>query len=683
MPVKPTLAVYGPDQAVKSYMVRVLNASIGHLVEISGYSMDITYPEKLHADLVVSSGRYSYEAATQLFPDSRVIASDRIVTAHNLEQVLVLPRGTRALVVNHPRTTSENTIASLRAFGIDHIEYEPYWREKHCDPSKIDVIITPGLMHWCPPEISVPIINIGERRIGVETFAKILLHFGFDMSYLNAFEQQYIGQHVEASKRIRDLLARSERLRRNQSVILHEIDEGILAMDEKGDIVVSNPIINQLFGEDGQLISNPHLKRILRKLDDEETTHDALSDSSQSTTLLVRHMDKDIYCRKNVIELEEGTQAFYTFKKVEQIEELEHSVRRKMQHKGFSARYTFDDIWGNNDRMMAIKERAQSFAETEHTILITGESGTGKELLAQSIHNASKRAKRPFVATNLAAISQSLLESELFGYQEGAFTGAKKGGKLGMFELAHGGTIFLDEIGDAPLHIQLMLLRVLEMREITRVGGEEPIPIDVRVIAATNCPLEEALVSGKFRQDFYYRLNVLSIKTMPLRDMANEIPTFMAQYYDAKYSCSKELDNEALAMLQNYDWPGNFREFNNALDYIYYSSLKRKEISRSDFPDHILGKSTGVRSFAGLISKNPLVLPVVAVYAENGPQALGRRAVLRSLVSGEIEITEAALKNIVTSLGKIGILSVGTTKQGTCITPHGLKEYRANIAKDD
>lgn len=332
--------------------------------------------------------------------------------------------------------------------------------------------------------------------------------------------------------------------------------------------------------------------------------------------------------------------------------------------------------------MKAIKERAQSFAETEHTILITGESGTGKELLAQSIHNASKRAKRPFVATNLAAIPQSLLESELFGYQEGAFTGAKKGGKLGMFELAHGGTIFLDEIGDAPLHIQLMLLRVLEMREITRVGGEQSIPINVRIIAATNCLLEEAIASGKFRQDFYYRLNVLSLKTMPLRDMSREFVVFAEHYYNEKYSCSKKLNNEATAILQNYGWPGNFREFNNALDYMYYSSLTREEIRPSDFPDHILAKSARLRSFESLISENLLVLPVVAVYADNAPQALGRRAVLHRLVREGIEITESTLKRIVASLEKIGILSIGTTKQGTCITTNGLKEYKASVNKE-
>jgi propionate catabolism operon transcriptional regulator len=215
---------------------------------------------------------------------------------------------------------------------------------------------------------------------------------------------------------------------------------------------------------------------------------------------------------------------------------------------------------------------AQRYAVTASTVLITGESGTGKELLAQGIHNISGRHRGPFVAINCAAFPESLLESELFGYQEGAFSGSRKGGKTGLIEAAHRGTLFLDEIGDMPVSLQTRLLRVLQEREVLRLGATEPISIDIRIIAATHQDLSEAIAAGEFRSDLYYRLNILRLQTVPLRerseDLADIARAILQRLNGDKPASSvqEKLLNALLPRLMTYHWPGNIRELENIIE---------------------------------------------------------------------------------------------------------------------
>jgi len=248
---------------------------------------------------------------------------------------------------------------------------------------------------------------------------------------------------------------------------------------------------------------------------------------------------------------------------------LEELERAKQLIRHLEAKYTFQDITGQSSAIKQAVELAKRAAATPATVLLRGESGTGKELFAHAIHHASNRAKKRFVRVNCAAIPDSLMESELFGYVEGAFTGAVRGGKQGYFQEAHGGTLFLDEIAEIGLHIQAKLLRVLQEKEVTPVGATKPVPVNVRIIAATNANLEDLINKGDFREDLYYRLNVIPIFIPPLRKRREDIPPItrsIIRKFNQEYGRNvADISNLALKKLLSYHWPGNVRELENVL----------------------------------------------------------------------------------------------------------------------
>jgi len=254
------------------------------------------------------------------------------------------------------------------------------------------------------------------------------------------------------------------------------------------------------------------------------------------------------------------------------------------------AKYEFDDILTQDYYMKHLIANAKRAAKTHATICITGESGTGKEYFAHSIHNGSNRKYGPFVELNCGAIPNELMESELFGYDAGAFTGASKNGKIGKFEFANGGTIFLDEIGTMPLEMQSKLLRVLEEKEFERIGGNKRIDVDVRVISATNENLKKLVSEGKFREDLYYRLHVVSLEIPPLRERNGDISLLskkiLKDFCETYESCPKGFSRESLVLLENYHWPGNVRELRNCIE----SSIAMSEqnlIQVKDLPNEL------------------------------------------------------------------------------------------------
>ncbi len=268
---------------------------------------------------------------------------------------------------------------------------------------------------------------------------------------------------------------------------------------------------------------------------------------------------------KPIINITQISGAVISFRDIEEAQKLVYNMSQR------TLKYTFDDIIGESEEIRKIKNQALLISRGSSTVLITGESGTGKEMFAKAVHYASSRAKAPFVTVNCGAIPENLLESELFGYEKGAFTGANEKGKIGKFELANGGTIFLDEIGDMPIHLQVKLLHVLQNMRFERVGGNRTVMVDVRVVAATNRDLEEMITEGKFREDLYYRLSVIPLMIPPLRERKDDILLLM-QHFLKKYNIFMNKDitdfsDEVKKIYLNYEWNGNVRELENAVEY--------------------------------------------------------------------------------------------------------------------
>ena len=345
--------------------------------------------------------------------------------------------------------------------------------------------------------------------------------------------------------------------------VINATSEGIIAVDRKGSISAINTKAQSLLGTDeketlgkkiSSLIKSP---QILRSINERRTISDNI-EKINNKSFVFNHIP--IILENQVVG------GVSTFTDVGNLMKTENKVRKKLS-KGLIASHTLDNYLHSSQEMKELIARVKRFAKTNSTILITGETGTGKEIIAQSVHNLSHRKDKPFVSINCAAIPEHLLESELFGYEEGAFTGSRKGGKPGMFELAHAGSIFLDEISAAPLSVQTRLLRVLQEREVMRIGSDRMIPIDVRIIAAANRDLAVASREGNFRSDLYFRINVLQIKLPPLRKRTEDIPLLMESFLRTS---AKEHNITAIKIPANYmkllycyPWPGNVRQLKN------------------------------------------------------------------------------------------------------------------------
>lgn len=355
-------------------------------------------------------------------------------------------------------------------------------------------------------------------------------------------------------------------------MVLNNPYEGLTAVDTKGKVTFLSPANERWLGLEIGGGAGLDLSSFAPASRLSEVARTGVADNAQVVDLQGKTkvtINLPIKRDKRVI----GAVGRILFQSTEQVDKLAGRVRAmELQVERYETlldemrghRYTFDKILTNNQTMLRLIEQARRIADSSATVLILGESGTGKELFAQALHEASSKRKGPFVAINCGAIPRDLIESELFGYEEGAFSGAKKKGKPGKFELACGGTLFLDEVGELPLESQAKLLRVLEERKIDRLGGTAPIPVDFRLVAATNRDLGTIVNTGKFRSDLFYRINEFPIEIPPLRSRPEDIP-LLAKHFLEEVSRRERLpmlkiSAEALEVLIHHDWPGNVRE---------------------------------------------------------------------------------------------------------------------------
>lgn len=378
--------------------------------------------------------------------------------------------------------------------------------------------------------------------------------------------REAIYQALQEAKRVVGVRRREKERAELFRNILDYANEGIVAVDDRGKIRLVNRAAAAITGVVSPA-AGQGAAAVLPQLELQRVVA-----SGQARLGSIKNINgQDVTVNSVPIKVKDAiVGAVATFQPIMAIRELEGNIRRKMYRRGHVAKFTFADMAGESPAIKRVITLARRCSESNANVLIIGETGTGKEVLAQSIHNASSRRQEPFVAVNCAALPENLLESELFGYVEGAFTGARKGGKMGLFEAAHRGTIFLDEISEISPRMQGRLLRVLQEREISRVGDDAVIPVDVRVIAATNRNLPAMMRKGTFRPDLYYRLDILRLSLPPLRQRREDIIPLLQQFLRADFCRQGRvwggLTAAAQARLLAYDWPGNVRELRNVAE---------------------------------------------------------------------------------------------------------------------
>ncbi|MBT2693651.1 sigma 54-interacting transcriptional regulator [Bacillus sp. ISL-55] len=539
-----------------------LESILGNYVSIVSYSSEETLPERIFDTIVIYSSYLIEEEVEHVIGENcEVIIANRTINHQYIDRLFSLPTGTSVLYVNDFPESVNDSIHTLKALGIDHLQYHPYFPGTKY-PQAINIAVTPGEMKLIPDSITTK-INLGVRLIDIHTIMKIVDRLGLPEALGIQVADRYTRRIIELSQKLAFLKEEEAKLNQYLKHVVDGVNDGIMAFDSRGCITVFNDVLEKITGipkeralnrKVNDIFQNPDLLHFLLKEIDTEEPYPFLV---RQTNVMVHRMP--ITQEETVV---------VTFKNMDETIEMEKAVRLELQKKGYVAKHTFENILGKSKAIKETKKIARKLARTHLQILIQGESGTGKELFASAIHMVSSRKDAPYLAINCNALPEDLLESELFGYEEGSFTGARKGGKKGVFEQADGGTLFLDEIGDISMKLQARLLRVLQEQEIRRIGGTRNIPVDVRIIAATNKNLKEMIEKGEFREDLYHRLKVLSLSLPPLRERTEDIPLLVQHFIHESHKPKAKIDHETITRLTEMPWKGNIRELKNTLLYM-------------------------------------------------------------------------------------------------------------------
>ena len=439
----------------------------------------------------------------------------------------------------------------------------------------------PDLLDWDLEIIDMPssmagepeaaFARIGDRDcvvIGGQPVCALAERLGYPHFTVESGVESMRAALAEA-KRIGYIRRQEQEKAQSFKTILDYNADGIIAFDQRERFTSINAMAEKILG----VSAGAALGKSLADIHAGAEIRDFLAATPHCSDEVIRLGDSPLVVNKTGIFLKgERIGSVVTLQYVAKIQNSEKNIRGKIAERGLVAKHSFADIRGGGAAVRRAIATARKYSAVDAGVLIIGQSGTGKELFAQSIHNESRQRQFPFLAINCAAIPESLLESELFGYVEGAFTGASKGGKPGLIELAHRGTLFLDEIGEMPMRLQGRLLRVLQEKEIMRLGGDKVTPVSIRVISATNKDLPTLVEEGKFRADLYYRLAVLNLRLPSLAERREDIPglvrRFLESYAPAPDGTPVEIDPRAMAMLCGLPWPGNIRELRNACEQL-------------------------------------------------------------------------------------------------------------------
>jgi transcriptional regulator with PAS, ATPase and Fis domain len=639
---------------------------LGESVLIESYAIDSGIEKKLKADLIVISTSIIYEDALKCIEDRcPVIVARRTINYGEIEKVLFIPAGEKVLFVNDCRQTAIESIEWLNKLGIDAFDYVPLYPGIEA-PKEIRYAVTPGETHLVPSYVK-NVIDIGPRLIDITTITEILKAFNIFEEKRNEISTIYLNKIINMGKRLAQESKEKSQAYNHVVKVIDNVNEGLLAFDKDGIITVLNENLKYMLGIKKTGVIGKKLYTIFQ----DSMLYEYICYGEYESIKVFNVNDSEIIVNKFRIKEDKTTVMIFKYKNSEQEEK---EAKKELYRKGYYAKYHFEDIIGSSNSISSTKQIAKKLSKLDLTVLIEGESGTGKELFASAIHNASNRKNKPFIAVNFSSLSENLVESELFGYEEGAFTGAVKGGKAGLFEQALGGTIFLDEIGDISLKVQARLLRVLQEKEIMRVGGSKIIPVDVRIIAATNADLNALVEQGKFRSDLYHRLKVLYLKIPPLRDRKEDIIEILQKFLRSSGKENMHISRKVIDKLYYYDWSGNVRELKNTFDYMS-AVCEGENIDICDLPEESFFKANnyGGNYEKYIKARGDLIFILSELYgmALRGEKG-SRQALLRSSKNTEIKLTEQMIRTRLDELENLGLIEKRKGKAGTTISSKGI-----------
>lgn len=672
------------SQAVYLYAQQLISL-FGDFIKIDTYNIQdgsALSIRKSELYIVSTDAFESNEDINKYIPlDGNTVEIRLTFTRQDLNKLLTLPKGTRAMFVNISSKMAIEGVTRLNQLGVNNIEFIPVYPGMKEIP-KIDFAITPGERRYVPDFVT-NIMEIGARVFDAATVVEIALKLNLEYLLEQPKFHDYFNLIADNSYNFNLLYGRSIKLESQFEILISILDEGIIAINEKDHIFAYNSKVEEILGVKKNLVLGKCVKDVLPFIPFEECRKNLYEIKSR----LIKVMDTDISLTVTpVIRGGKYIGAFALLRRFTDEEYKQHKLRIQLLNKGHKAKYVFSDIIGSSQSMKRAVDISKKMATTNGSILITGESGTGKELFAHAIHNHSPRRDFPFVAINCAAIPDNLLESELFGYDEGAFTGAKKGGKLGLFEFAHKGTLFLDEIEGMSANLQVKLLRVIQEKEVLRVGGNKIISVDVRIIAATNENLVTLVENGSFRKDLYYRLNTLPIQLPPLRDRGDDIILLFNKIISelgGKFVLSKEAEK---AFMQ-HNWNGNVRELRNYVEYLTYMDIPSVEYD--DLPpalknnDSPFGKSKSdvkekgqfqlIKKSLGSHEEDYKFILTQLYDASKKSNSIGRKAISKQAEKHGIFLTEQEVRGMLLQMDNLKLVKVSKGRGGTKITEKGIR----------
>ncbi|HBH3602780.1 TPA: sigma 54-interacting transcriptional regulator [Clostridioides difficile] len=591
----------------------------------------------------------------------KVIVVRRTFREDKIYNLLSLPQGTNVLIVNDSDETTLETISLFYKIGVTNIRPIPYMNDNNY--KNIKIAITPGVPEKVPSFIS-DIFDLGHRYIDISTFIEIINLLQIDskeiQSNLVKYSEEIISLDTGIKDKYKELFLKIEEL----DTILNLSKDGILFTSKDGEINTYNSKVKDIL-DINEDIYGKYIEDIFV-----DSLKVLLSEKEILDKVVVFNKKYINVNKKNIYNRDEKMGTYYSLQEITYIKKLEQNLTKKLREKGQIAKYTFKDIKTNSPKMFECIDLAKKVSKSDLSILIRGESGTGKELIAQSIHNNSNRKNQPFIAVNCAAVPENLLESQLFGYDKGTFTGGLKDGKQGLFELANNGTIFLDEIGDMPLELQTKLLRVLQEKQIMPVGSHNVINIDVRIISATNKNLEQMIDNSQFREDLYYRLNTIPINIPPLRERKEDILIIMEDLINKKLVITPE----AKKLIQNYMWKGNIRELQNVTSYL--NIMCEDIVLEKDLPPNLRSSDNKNTSLKLKYSKNDILnIFEILILNKESDVGIGRGLILKALLDKNLQITEGKIKKIFEYLKKEELIICSSGRYGSKITQKGEDFY--------